>query len=124
MKDVAKDRIRAQKRRKVSVRKKLSGTSERPRLTVSRSHKAIYAQMVDDVAGHTLAAYDSLKPLAGEAPEGFAGKIATAYLVGRKLAEVARERGISTVVFDRAGYIFHGRVAALAKGARDGGLEF
>lgn len=124
MKDVAKDRIKGRLRRKVSVRKNLSGSAERPRLTVNRSHKAIYAQVVDDVAGHTMAAWDSLKPAEGSAPEGFEGKRAAAYLVGKKLAEVAKEKGITRVVFDRNGYLYHGRVAALAQGARDGGLEF
>ncbi len=124
MKDVAKDRIKARKRRKVSVRKKLSGTAERPRLTVTRSNKAIYAQMIDDVAGHTLAACDSTRPSEFEIPEGLEAKRAEAYKVGRKLAEMAQEKGIKAVVFDRNGYLYHGRVAALAQGARDGGLEF
>lgn len=124
MKDVAKDRIQGRMRRKVSVRMRVSGNADRPRLTVSRSNKAIYAQMIDDRAGNTLAAWDSQKPLSGEAPEGFDGKRAVAYQVGRKLAEVAQEKGITRVVFDRNGYLYHGRVAALAQGARDGGLEF
>ncbi|MCB1150006.1 50S ribosomal protein L18 [bacterium] len=124
MKDVAKDRIKGRQRRKVSIRKKLAGTAERPRLTVTRSHRGIYAQMIDDLAGHTLAAYSSQRPLEGDAPEGLDGKRAAAYKVGRKLAEVAKDKGITSVVFDRNGYLFHGRVAALAQGARDGGLEF
>ena len=124
MKDVAKDRIKARQRRKVSVRKKLSGTAERPRLTVTRSNKAIYAQVIDDVAGHTLAAFDSTRPLDFEAPEGIEAKRADAYRVGKKLAELAQAKGIKSVVFDRNGYLYHGRVAALAQGARDGGLEF
>jgi large subunit ribosomal protein L18 len=124
MKDVGKDRIKARQRRKVSVRKKLSGTAERPRLTVTRSNKAIYAQMIDDVAGHTLAACDSIKPIEIEIPEGFEAKRADAYKVGKKLAELAQEKGIKMAVFDRNGYLYHGRVAALAQGARDGGLEF
>jgi len=124
MKDVAKDRIKSRSRRKVSVRKKLAGTPERPRLTVTRSHQGIYAQVIDDVAGHTLAAYNSKQTLEGNAPEGVDGKRATAYMVGKKLAEVAQLKGITKVVFDRNGYLFHGRVAALAQGARDGGLDF
>jgi len=124
MKDVAKDRIRGRQRRKVSVRKNLAGTAERPRLTVTRSHRGIYAQMIDDLAGHTLAAWSTKRSLEGDAPEGFEGKRAAAYQVGRKLAEVAKDKGITKVVFDRNGYLFHGRVAALAQGARDGGLEF
>ena len=124
MKDVARDRIKGRNRRKVSVRKNLSGTPERPRLTVTRSNRGIYAQVIDDVAGFTLAAYNSRLALEGDAPEGVEGKRATAYMVGKKLAEVAKTKGISTVVFDRNGYLFHGRVAALAQGARDGGLDF
>lgn len=124
MKDVAKDRIKGRARRKVSVRKKLAGTAERPRLTVTRSHRGIYAQMIDDVAGHTLAAWSTQRAVDGDVPEGIDGKRAAAYKVGRKLAEAAKDKGITKVVFDRNGYLFHGRVAALAQGARDGGLEF
>lgn len=111
-------------KRRVRVRKHLSGTAECPRLAVFRSHKAMYAQMIDDVAGHTLAAADSRQPFAAEVPEDVAGKCAQAYLVGRAIADLAQKQGIDVVVFDRGGYIYHGRVAALARGARDGGLKF
>ncbi|MBK6898745.1 MAG: 50S ribosomal protein L18 [bacterium] len=124
MKDTAKNRIEARQKRKVRVRKKVSGTAERPRLTVSRSHKAIYAQIIDDVVGNTLLAADSRKADEAAVPEGLAGKCATAYRVGHHLARMAREKGIEKAVFDRNGYLYHGRIAALAKGARDGGLEF
>jgi len=124
MKDTAKNRIEGRLKRKVRVRKKVSGTAERPRLTVSRSHKAIYAQIIDDVVGRTLLAADSRKADEAEVPEGLAGKCATAYRVGHHLARMAREKGIEKAVFDRNGYLYHGRIAALAKGARDGGLEF
>ncbi len=124
MKDVAKDRIKGRLRRKISVRKKISGTAERPRLTVKRSNKAIYAQVVDDVLGNTLVSADSSQAFEAEVPEGFDGKRAAAYLVGRAIAEKAKEKGIEAAVFDRSGYLYHGRVAALAKGARDGGLKF
>ncbi|MDO9693283.1 MAG: 50S ribosomal protein L18 [Candidatus Latescibacteria bacterium] len=124
MKDTAKNRIESRLKRKVRVRKKVSGTAERPRLTVSRSHKAIYAQIIDDVVGNTLLAADSRKADDAAVPEGLAGKCATAYRVGHHLARLAREKGIEKAVFDRNGYLYHGRVAALAKGARDGGLEF
>ncbi|MBK7703428.1 MAG: 50S ribosomal protein L18 [bacterium] len=124
MKDTAKNRIESRLKRKVRVRKKVSGTAERPRLTVSRSHKAIYAQIIDDVVGNTLLAADSRKADEAAVPEGLAGKCATAYRVGHHLARLAREKGIEKAVFDRNGYLYHGRVAALAKGARDGGLEF
>jgi large subunit ribosomal protein L18 len=124
MKDVAKDRIKSRNRRKVSIRKNMNGTLERPRLTVTRSNRGIYAQVIDDVAGNTLVAYNSRLALEGDSPEGVEAKRATAYIVGKKLAEAAKTKGITKVVFDRNGYLFHGRVAALAQGARDGGLEF
>ena len=94
------------------VRGKISGTPERPRLNVFRSETNIYAQIIDDVNGHTLAAASSLE------------KEAAAKLVGQKVAERAKAKGIETVVFDRGGYIYHGRVQALAEGAREGGLQF
>ncbi len=124
MKDVARDKKQARLRRRVQVRKRLSGTPDRPRLAVFRSHAATYAQIVDDVAGRTLAAADSRRPFAAEVPEGLTGKCAAAYLVGRAIAEKSKEKGVESVVFDRSGYLYHGRVAALARGARDGGLKF
>ena len=124
MKDTAKNRIQGRLKRKNRVRKKVSGTAERPRLTVTRSHKSIYAQIIDDAVGRTLIAADSRKADEATVPEGLAGKCATAYRVGHHLARLAREKGIEKAVFDRNGYLYHGRVAALAKGARDGGLEF
>ncbi len=124
MKDTAKNRIEGRLKRKVRVRKKVSGTAERPRLTVTRSHKAIYAQIIDDIVGRTLLAADSRKLDDAAVPEGLDAKCATAYRVGHHLARLAREKGIEKAVFDRNGYLYHGRVAALAKGARDGGLEF
>ncbi len=124
MKDTAHDRRAARLKRKVRVRKRVHGTPERPRLTVFRSHRAIYAQVIDDRAGHTLAAADSRKLEAVEVPEELSAKQAAAYRVGRLLADRAKAKGITRVVFDRNGYLYHGRVAALARGARDGGLEF
>ena len=112
---------RAQRiKRHARVRGKISGTSERPRLSVFRSENHIYAQVIDDVAGNTLVAASSVE-------KGFEGKgsnIEGAKKVGAMVAERALEKGIDTVVFDRGGYIFHGRVAALAEGAREGGLKF
>lgn len=101
------------------VRGKISGTPERPRLNVYRSNANIYAQIIDDVNGITLCSASSVE-------KGFEGgsNKETAKQVGVKLAERAKEKGISGVVFDRGGYIFHGRVASLAEGAREGGLEF
>ena len=99
------------------VRAKISGTPDRPRLNVFRSNANIYAQIIDDVNGVTLVSASSLDLDNG-------GNAEAAKEVGRKLAEKAKDKGITNVVFDRGGYIFHGRVAALAEGAREGGLEF
>jgi large subunit ribosomal protein L18 len=112
-------RIRRAKR----VRRKVRGSESRPRLAVFRSARHISAQIIDDDAGRTLAAASSEKM---EAPsiEGVSAKVAFAKAVGQELAKRAQEAGVSSVVFDRAGYKFHGRVAALAEGARDGGLKF
>jgi len=100
------------------IRKKISGTNERPRLTVFRSNKQIYAAVVDDVSGATLVTVGSKKLSA----EG--NKSARAGAVGEAIAEACIGKGIKQVVFDRNGYIYHGRVKALAEGARKGGLEF
>ena len=123
MSSVASKRIQIRKKRKIAIRKKISGTPERPRVTVTRSHKNIYAQVVDDESRATLLASDGHKAAAAEAPEGIAGKCAMAYNVGRDVAEKAKEKGITRMVFDRNGYLYHGRVAALARGLRDGGIE-
>ena len=100
------------------VRAKISGTPEMPRLNVFRSEANIYAQVIDDVNGVTLASASSLD----KAFEG--GNIAAATAVGKLVAERAKAKGIETVVFDRGGYLYHGRVKALAEGAREGGLKF
>jgi len=114
------DRSKARLRRHRRVRKSVTGTEARPRLAVFRSTKHISAQVIDDSAGRTVAAASSVQ--AGVA-DGVTG-IAAATEVGRVVAERAREAGIATVVFDRGGYKYHGRVAALADAARDAGLEF
>lgn len=115
-------RIEGRGRRHLRVRKQAAGTVERPRLAVFRSLKQIYAQVVDDRQGRTLVAASSLDPvLRGQASDG---KITQARQVGLLLAERAKAAGVGPVVFDRAGYKYHGRVAALAEGARQGGLEF
>ena len=102
------------------VRGKIAGTPERPRLNVFRSETNIYAQIIDDVAGKTLAAASSLeKDFTCEGTKTDAAK-----KVGQMIAERAKAAGITTVVFDRGGYVYHGRVQALAEGAREGGLEF
>ena len=102
------------------VRGKISGTPERPRLNVFRSGTNIYAQIIDDVAGKTLVAASSLE----KGLEGAGSNCESAKKVGQMVAERAKAAGITNVVFDRGGYVYHGRVAALAEGAREGGLEF
>ena len=105
------------------IRKNLSGTEARPRLCVFRSNKHIYAQIVDDAKGTTLTAASTLDPdTKGNVKNG--GNIAAAKAVGKKVAERALEKGIRAVLFDRGGYIYHGRVKALADAAREAGLKF
>ena len=114
--DTRSQRIKRHKR----VRAKISGTPERPRLCVFRSETNIYAQVIDDVNGVTLVSASSLeKDFACEGTKSDAAK-----QVGVNVAERARAKGIDTVVFDRGGYVYHGRVKALAEGAREGGLQF
>jgi len=110
---------KARERRHKRVRSKVSGTAERPRLVVFRSNRGIQAQLVDDLEGRTLAAatWLQLKSFKGN-------KTAQAAEVGKELAKRAKDAGIETVVFDRGGYLFHGRVKALADAAREGGLKF
>ena len=107
-------------KRHVRVRGKVSGTPERPRLNVFRSNANIYAQIIDDVNGVTLVSANTLE----KEFEGATGNCEAAKKVGAVLAERAKAKGIEVVVFDRGGYIFHGRVAALAEGARENGLKF
>ena len=107
-------------KRHVRVRGKVSGTTERPRLNVFRSNANIYAQIIDDVNGVTLVSANTLE----KEFEGATGNCEAAKKVGAVLAERAKAKGINQVVFDRGGYIFHGRVAALAEGAREAGLKF
>lgn len=111
--------IRAQKHYR--IRKNIYGTAERPRLAVYRSNKHIYAQLIDDVKGVTLAAASSLE---GELKGKNGGNKEAAKQVGLMLAEKAKQAKISEVIFDRGGLIYHGRVAAIADGAREGGLKF
>lgn len=101
------------------IRKNIHGTAVRPRLSVYRSNKAIYAQIIDDEKGVTLLSENSL-PLA----EGSLNKVDQAKEVGKKIAEKAKANGIDSIVFDRGGYLYHGRVKSLAEGAREGGLIF
>ena len=122
MKEIVRKDVRRQRRRR-HVRRKVSGTPQRPRLTVFRSHKNIYAQIVDDAAGRTLVTASTLqKPLRQQLQRG--GNKAAATAVGAALASKAVEAGIRKVVFDRNGFAYHGRVKDLAEAARKGGLEF
>ena len=100
------------------IRNKMRGTAQRPRLNVFRSNKEIYCQLIDDLNGATLAAASSLGQAKGKS------KIEQAKEVGKAIADAARSNNIETVVFDRSGYLYHGRVKALAEGAREGGLKF
>ncbi len=106
---------------KKSIRKKISGTNDQPRLSVYRSNKDIYVQVIDDLKGVTLAATSSIDKVMSSVK---GTKVEKAELVGKKIAELAIAAGVDSVVFDRNGYLYHGRVKALAQGARDGGLKF
>ena len=120
---IKSENLRRRLRRAAGVRKKISGTKARPRLSVFRSAKHIYAQLIDDEQGATLVAASTRdKELRGSVKA--MKKVEQAEKVGASLAEAAKAKGIEVVVFDRAGWVFHGRVAALAKGAREGGLRF
>ncbi len=114
------DSNKARLKRHYRVRNKISGTPDCPRLCVFRSAKHIYAQIIDDVNGVTLASASSME----KGFEGNGGNKEGAFAIGKLLAEHAEAKGITNVVFDRGGYIFHGRVAELAAGAREGGLKF
>lgn len=104
------------------IRQKMSGTAQRPRLNVYRSLNHIYAQLIDDLNGVTLASASSMPVKGAESSSG--GNVAAAEKVGTLIAERAKEKGVTTVVFDRGGYLYHGRVKALAEAARAGGLDF
>jgi large subunit ribosomal protein L18 len=111
-------KVKRRNKIKVSIRKKISGTAERPRLSVFRSNKGIYAQIINDDLGTTLVAA-SYKEIADKV-----NKTEQSKLVGKSLAQKAIDSGITQVVFDRGGYLYHGRVKSLAEGAREGGLKF
>lgn len=116
-------RIVGRERRKLRIRKKISGTPSRPRLTVFRSAKHIYAQVIDDTTGRTLAHASTLSKDLDGTLEGVT-KTEAAKKVGQLIAKVCLARNIDKVVFDRNGYLYHGRVSALAEGAREAGLKF
>jgi large subunit ribosomal protein L18 len=111
-------------RSKIKIRKKISGTPETPRLTVYRSLNNIYAQIIDDISGNTLVSVSSLSKEVSENLKSVKGKIEPGKMVGNLLAKKAAEKNIKSVVFDRNGYRYHGRIKALADGAREGGLSF
>ncbi|KGF11643.1 BL22 [Urinicoccus massiliensis] len=115
------DRNANRKKRHARVRNKVSGTSEKPRLSVYRSDAHIYAQLIDDVAGNTLAQASTLD---GSLKLDSTKNMEAAKAVGTLIAERAKEKGIEEAVFDRSGYIYHGRIAALAEAAREAGLKF
>ncbi|MGK3999220.1 MULTISPECIES: 50S ribosomal protein L18 [unclassified Sorangium] len=116
-------KIVGRERRKLRIRKKVEGTPERPRLSVFRSTKHIYAQVIDDVSGKTLAHASTLsKDLKGSLDED--NKVEAAKKVGALIAKICKEKQIDKVVFDRNGYLYHGRVSALAQAAREAGLDF
>ena len=112
-----KNKLRLKRHRR--IRGKISGTAERPRVSIFRSNKNIYAQLIDDVAGVTLASASTLDENVSDAT-----KLEQAAAVGKAIAEAAKAKNISTVVFDRSGYLYHGRIQALADAARENGLDF
>lgn len=111
-------------RKKKRIHKIVSGTSERPRLAVFRSARNIYAQLIDDVANRTLAGVSTLTPDLNAQVSKTKGKVDAAKLVGKSIADKAKALKVETVVFDRGGYLYHGRVKAIAEGARENGLKF
>lgn len=118
-----KDKVLARERRHQRVRRKIMGTPERPRLSVYRSVNQIYAQIIDDLSGKTLVAASSLSKGSKDKKKS-GGNIEAAKAVGKTLAELAKQANIQKVVFDRGGYIYHGRIKALADSAREAGLTF
>jgi large subunit ribosomal protein L18 len=116
-------RKKARLRRKRSIRKRVVGSEERPRLCVFRSSKHIYAQVVDDSSGYTLAAASTMEKEVKD-HSGFNNKVEVANFIGELLAKRAMEKGVKKIVFDRNGFLYHGRVKAVSEGAREAGLEF
>ena len=121
--NVSKERRDARKKRQVRVRKKVSGSVERPRLCVFRSSKHIYAQIIEDVTGKTLVAASTVAKATGDSVK-YTGNVEAAKAVGKQIAEKALAKDIKQVVFDRNGFLYHGRVKALADAAREAGLTF
>jgi len=124
MKSANTPRLAGRKRRHVRIRRKVQGTAERPRLSVFRSLNHIYAQLVDDLAGRTIVTVSSLDKTLAADVKSAKGKVGAGKIVGKAIAAIAKEKGIARVCFDRGGYLYHGRVKAVADGAREGGLNF
>jgi len=124
MKKIKNKSEAARQRRKKHIRKVIYGTADRPRLVVYRSTNQIYAQLIDDQAGAVIGGVSSLTPELKKKATKLEGKVAISKLVGQAVAELAKGKGIKSVVFDRNGFLYHGRVKAVADGARDGGLQF
>ena len=122
MTSISKQRLESRKRRHHRVRKKITGTPDRPRLAVFRSNRHLVLQVIDDVAGHTLAADSTVE--ADVRSAGSTGSIDAATRVGTLIGDRARAAGVTKVVFDRGGFLFHGRIKAAADAAREAGLEF
>lgn len=120
-KNIEKNKLRLRKKRR--IKRRLFGTSEKPRLVVYRSHKHIYAQLVDDTSGVTLAASSTQKKELNAAISAAASKVDAGKSVGMDLAAEAKKKKINTAIFDRNGYLYHGRVKAVAEGARENGLK-
>ena len=121
---ITKKKVEHRSRLKVHIRKRVTGTTERPRLTVFKSLKHVYAQIVDDSTGKTLITVSDIDKSAREQFNGLKGQIALGKKVGELTAQKAKEKKITEVVFDRNGYLYHGVVKAMADGAREGGLKF
>ena len=117
-------KIEGRERRRKIIRKKVVGTTERPRLSVRRSLSHMYAQIIDDSCGKTLVALSTLSSDVKEKAKKDCGNVKGAVLLGSAIAEASKKAGVTKVVFDRAGYLYHGRVKALAEAARKGGLQF
>ena len=122
---ITKTRQATREQRRGRVRAKINGTASCPRLSVFRSLRGMYVQLIDDAAGKTLVSADPKKDYTPKSDAGKrTGKTAIAYVLGKALAEKAKAKGITSIVFDRGGYRYHGRVQAVAEGAREGGLQF
>jgi large subunit ribosomal protein L18 len=116
-------KLKARLRRKRHIRKNINGTSAKPRMSVFRSTKHIYVQLIDDVSGKTLASTSTMSG-SNKSDNSYGGNKAAAAKIGKEIAEIAKSKGITTIVFDRNGYLYHGRIQALADAAREAGLQF